>query len=341
MTIIQKTPVSDGLHVVFGAGPVGRAIARKLALRGHAVRVASRSGQASGLPSTVEVIKCDAMNFEAAIEAGRDAAVVYHAAAPAYHHWLKNFARLQRGIFLSARAADATLVVVENLYGYGIAGRLHEGLAQTATYGKGALRAQMTGQLQLAHRRGDLNVVIGRASDFVGPEVRMSALGERLWPGFLKGKSVSWLGDPDALHSFTYVPDFADMLITLGAEPRSWGRIWHAPSPPAVSFRSLMERASATVGQSTPRIKNLSKTMLRLVGFAIPPAKELIEVAYLFEEPLIMLDHKYRSAFGAGSTSWDEIFEKTIHWWQASLDHQPLNTGRSANAQLEQQGSSL
>jgi uncharacterized protein YbjT (DUF2867 family) len=43
------------LDVVFGTGPVGRAIIRELHTRGHAVRAVSRSGQAELGPQVERV----------------------------------------------------------------------------------------------------------------------------------------------------------------------------------------------------------------------------------------------------------------------------------------------
>jgi predicted dinucleotide-binding enzyme len=74
------------LHVVFGAGNVGRTLATHLSERGLAVRVVSRS-QPSELPGAVEWRGADASNTEAATEAATDAAVVYQCLNAPYPKW--------------------------------------------------------------------------------------------------------------------------------------------------------------------------------------------------------------------------------------------------------------
>jgi nucleoside-diphosphate-sugar epimerase len=61
--------------------------------------------------------------------------------------------------------------------------------------------------------------VAGRATDFFGPGVSVSALGERFWPALLSGKPVDWVGNPDAPHSFAYLPDLAAAYVALANTP--------------------------------------------------------------------------------------------------------------------------
>ena len=57
-------------------------------------------------------------------------------------------------------------------------------------------------------------VVEARASDFYGPGVTANGhLGSRFVPRLLAGKPARLVhGDPDAAHSWTYLPDVADAL---------------------------------------------------------------------------------------------------------------------------------
>jgi nucleoside-diphosphate-sugar epimerase len=306
---------SELLHVVIGTGPVGIAVGRTLAERGYRVRLVVRTARSAPDVPGAEVIVADAADRQQAIAACAGANVVYQCAAPRYHRWSALFPALQENILQGAARAGAVLVVVENLYGYGVAGDLTEQFPLAARTRKGRVRAAMSARLLEAHEAGELRIVMARASDLFGPGVTASALGERLWPRLLAAGSVSWFGDPDAPHSFTYVPDFADMLVHLGREPAAWGRAWHAPSPPVLSTRSVIAHAAALAGVKMPLIRRTPKLLLRAAGLIVPEAGELVELAYMYEQPWRMSHDAFTKTFGGKVTEWDQALDATIRWW--------------------------
>lgn len=303
-------------HVVFGAGPVGRALAALLVSNGASVRIVTRTSR-SGLKSATESVTADAADRVQAMAACAGADVVYQCAAPPYDKWPELFPALQENILQGAARAGAVLVAVENLYGYGVAGDLVESLPLKAQTRKGKVRAEMSKRLFAAHSQGEVRAVSGRASDFFGPGVRVSAFGERVWPALLKSKPIAWFGDPDLPHTFTYVPDFARALFHLGREPSAWGRAWHAPSPTTRTPRAVFAHAARLAGVSQAKVRPTPKLMMRAVGLFSPPAKELIEIGYSYDEPLRMMHDAFSSAYGLEATDWNKALEATIDWWRS------------------------
>jgi nucleoside-diphosphate-sugar epimerase len=302
------------LHVVIGAGPLGRAVAEQALQTGVRVRLVTRTGKTS-LPG-VDSVAADVMNSDAARAACEGAAVVYQCAAPAYQNWPKEFPTLQENVLQGAARAGAVLVAAENLYGYGIAGNLHEGLPLAATTRKGRTRAALSNRLFEAHARGEVRSVSGRASDFFGPGVRVSAVGERLWPALLRGKAVDWFGDPDVPHSLTYVPDFARALVRLGGEESAWGRAWHVPSPELLTPRQVIERIAALAGLPTPKVRQTPALVLRIVGLFVPAAGEVVEMGYSYSAPFVIEDRAFRDRFGDSATDWDTALAATLAFWR-------------------------
>jgi nucleoside-diphosphate-sugar epimerase len=102
--------MSEGrLHVVFGTGHVGRALAECLAGRGLAVRAVSRR-RPPGLADGIDWRSADAADADAASDAARGAAVVYQCLNAPYAHWAERFPPLQRGVLTAAGRAGALLV---------------------------------------------------------------------------------------------------------------------------------------------------------------------------------------------------------------------------------------
>src|ERR1700727_2221277 len=109
---------SDSLHVIFGAGQVGRVLSERLADAGLQVRVVSRHRPAS-LAKGVLWRGADASDAAAAGEAASGAAVVYQCLNAPYSKWTNLSPPLQKGVLGAAEQAEALLVSLENVYAYG------------------------------------------------------------------------------------------------------------------------------------------------------------------------------------------------------------------------------
>lgn len=303
------TPATPATHVVLGAGPVGRAVAAALVARGIEPAVVTRSGAAvAGATSRVADIT-DPVQAAAAV-AGAE--VVFQCAQPEYHRWPQEFPALQAGIVDAAASAGALLVVAENLYGYGPHdGPLTEDLPLVATTRKGAVRAQMWRDLEAAHAAGRLRVVAGRASDFFGPVVEGSAVGDRFFGPLAKGKAAEVAGDPDRRHTYTYVGDFGEALVRLSETPSTWGRAWHVPNAPTVTTRALAEQAAALAG-TTARLRTFARWQLRLVGLFVPAVRETVEMLYEFEEDFVVDHSAYAALCGDHATPLAESLAATV-----------------------------
>ncbi len=302
-------------HVVFGAGPLGREVTRQLVEARATVRLVSRSGS-NDLPGAVSVA-ADLMDPASATSAARGADVIYFCGAPAYTEWARTFMALQEGAIAAARQTGAVLVVAENLYGYGVAGELFETMPLSATTRKGGIRARMSHRLFEAHRGEEIRAVSGRASDFFGPGVKQSALGDRFWPELLSGRTINWFGNADALHSFTYLPDFARALIALGAQTDAWGRAWHVPSLPPMSVRAFASKAAMIGGVADLKIRRTPRALLRVISLFNRPAGELIEMEYSFKSDFVIRHDDWNAAFDLGPTNAEVAIAATIDDWRA------------------------
>jgi nucleoside-diphosphate-sugar epimerase len=310
----QQHPTS-GIHVVAGAGPLGRHVVDELVRRGLPVRVVTRSGGGVAHPG-VERVRADVTNVDEARGACAGAAVVYGCAQPGYAHWVDQFPPIQRGLLEGAAAAGAVFVAAENLYLYAPGQAvLTEDLPYEPTTRKGAVRAAMAREVLDAHTSGRVRTTAGRASDFYGPLVEGSAVGDRFFPRIVAGKSVSMVGDLDAPHTYTYIGDFARALVVLGTDERAWGQGWHVPSAPTLTTRQLAELAYRVAGTSG-KVKHLPAISLRAAGLFVPEAKETVEMLYEFDEPFVMSHERFAATYGDLHTPHEEALAATIAWYR-------------------------
>jgi len=305
------------LHVVFGTGQVGSALAAHLAGLDIAVRAVSRH-RPPALAGGVDWRAADAADAEAAADAAKGASVVYQCLNAPYNQWPERFPPLQRGVVAAAERNGALLVVLENLYGYGPTGGrpMTEDLPLAATTVKGRTRAAMTAELLAAAATGRVRVAIGRASDFFGPGVTQgSTLGERVFGHALAGRRADFIGNPGLPHTYSYVPDIAAGLATLGTDARAAGQVWHLPGPATVTTRALLDLVAAEVGHAVG-VRSVPKPALRALGLVNPMLRELAETAYQFDQPFIMDTSKYQAAFGAGGTPLATAVAATVAWYR-------------------------
>jgi nucleoside-diphosphate-sugar epimerase len=321
-------------HVVFGTGPAGTAVADALLDQGIRVRMVNRSGIAA--LAGVETIRGDATDPAFARQVAADADTVYFCLnAPHYHRWASEFPPLQHAVLDAAKAADAKLVVLENLYMYGpSSGPLRESTPHHPTSAKSRTRATMSAELLDAHHRGEIRVAIGRASDFVGPGVRDSALGEFVFQPPLAGKRAQTMGRPDTQHTYSYVPDVGRNLVLLGSRDDAYGQAWHLPNPQTRTTRHIIIDVYAAAGTRRTDVTTLKRPMLWTLGLFNRNVRELLHTYYQFNAPFIVDDSAFRRAFGGHTTHWDDIVASTLDWYRAHATQHEVFSGHAQAATL-------
>ncbi|MEK6212114.1 MAG: NAD-dependent epimerase/dehydratase family protein [Pseudomonadota bacterium] len=305
------------LHVVFGIGPLGLAVMRELRRRGRRVRMINRSSRVKfAKDAQTEVGGANAADPAQAREVCEGAAVVYHCVGLPYPRW-PEFPAIAAGIVEGAAAAGAKLVYGDNLYMYGaVDGAMTEERPYAATTKKGRIRAAIARSLLDAHQAGKVRVAIGRGSDFFGPFATDAAMmGSRVFGRALAGKSAQVVGDPDRLHSFTFIDDFGKALVTLGEREEALGRAWHVPSPPAMTTRQFVEAVYRTLGKPV-KMSRAPRLAIALAGLFDANARELKEMLYQFERDFVMDSSRFEKAFGVQATPLDEAIRATLDWYR-------------------------
>ena len=303
----------NGLSVVLGAGQIGSRIVDRLLARGQRVRLVNR---ASALPErpNLEQVRGDLRDLAFAESALRGARVVYDCMNPAYDRWPMELLPIARGALHGATRAGARLVALDCLYMYGRPnGPMREDSPLAPCSKKGQLRVEL-GELRLsAHRRGDLQVAIGRASDFFGSALPYSGWSDRFYQRVLHGKSAQCLGDPDQLHAYTYVEDIARSLIVLGERDEAPGQVWHLPTLPAESPRTLATRLGRALGLDI-KMSRVPKLAVRAIGLFVPFMREVVEMMYQWDVPFSVDDSRFRRTFGIAPTPIETQVAEVAAW---------------------------
>ncbi len=296
-----------GRHAIVGAGSVGTATALCLVDQGHEVTLVTRSGSGPDHPG-IRRVSADASDPSALAAAVGRAEVLYNCANPPYHRWPELWPPMAASMLSVASDRDAVLVIMGNLYGYGPVDHPmteQDPLASTGTKGRIRL-GDVDGRTAPPTVPGRVRVTEARASDFFGPGVVESSFFGRNVDRLLAGRKVYLLGDPDAPHTWTYVPDVGRTLAVLGTDERAWGRPWHVPSGPARTQRELATRFCEIAGAPAPRIGVLPPAAVSAAGLVSAQLRELKETRYQFDRPFLLDSTSCTRTFGLEATPLDE-----------------------------------
>jgi nucleoside-diphosphate-sugar epimerase len=227
------------------------------------------------------------------------------------------FPALAAGILEGAASAGAKLVYADNLYAYGAVDKpLTEDLPLNATTKKGRIRAGIAQSLMSAHKAGKVRVAIGRGSDFFGPFATDAAMmGSRVFGRALAGKSAHAIGNPDRLHTYTFIDDFGKALVTLGERDEASGKGWHVPSAPAITTRSFVEKVYDELGKRT-KLSIAPRFAIALLGRFDENVRELREMLYQFERDFVMDSSRFESTFGTQPTPLAQAIGQTLDWYR-------------------------
>jgi len=219
-------------------------------------------------------------------------------------------------------AAGARLVLADNLYMYGpVRGPIDEDSPMQPTSRKGQVRRRMAEDLLERHRQGQLEVVVGRASDYYGPGGRSSTPGVLVFAPIAKGRSARWMGRLDQPHSLHYLPDVGRALVALGSAASDVaGRAWILPAAPARTGAEWIAAAYGAAGR-TGNPKVITPLQNRIAGLFVPMVRELNEIMDQFTQPFVVDDSAFLQRFGGEGwvTPAPDAMAATVRWFQADL----------------------
>ncbi len=312
--------MSERAHVIVGAaGALGAAIVQQLTDRQMHARAVVRDPEQARkiLPGTAEIVAGDARNVANMRAACRDADVIYHCVNVPYQDWTSVMPQVTAAILAAAREVGARLIFPGNVYGYGPFQTLPatEDHPLAATSRKGRLRNQIERQLLAEHRARAVPVVIPRFPDFYGPNVT-NRLMAPIFTAALARKRAMWMGNLDVPHDLIYIHDAARACVELAARDQAYGQTWHVPGAGALTGRMFIEMVCAAT-HTLPRMGAYRNRFLRIAGLFSPAAREMVELMYEFEQPLLLDGRKFAAAFPEFTfTPHQEAVGRTVEWFR-------------------------
>jgi nucleoside-diphosphate-sugar epimerase len=218
-----------------------------------------------------------------------------------------------RHVIEACKAAGSKLVFFDNVYAYGLVrGPMTEQTPYNPCSRKGEIRARIATELMEEAKAGNLQAMIVRGADFYGPQVPMSMIHSTVVEPLLLGKKPQWIGNPKAVHTFTYTPDAGRTVALLGNTPSAYGQVWHALSSNEQITGEALVRMACEAASRPYGLMRLPKIGVRVLGLFVPVLSEFVEMMYQFDEDYFFDSTKVQQAFNVKPTSYEEGIRQVI-----------------------------
>jgi nucleoside-diphosphate-sugar epimerase len=302
------------MHTILGAnGVIGRELSTELQQYSKRVRQVSRSPKR--VNQTDELLGADLLDPKATADAVAGSDVTYLVAGLKYDVkvWQEQWPRVMRNAIDACKRHGSALIFFDNVYAYGrVNGVMNEETPYNPCSRKGELRARIATTFMDEVKHGELHGAIVRAADFYGPGATLSVTHATVTERLKSGKTPQWIGNPKAVHTFTYTRDAGRSLALIGNTPSAFGQVWHAlTSKESITGEQYVRIACELAGRPYA-LQVAPRWMLRLMGLFVPVVRESIEMLYQFEYNYRFDSSKVERAFGLIATTYREGLAATL-----------------------------
>ena len=275
--------------------------------------------RAFGKRPNAEIFPADLAQLRDAAAAARGVdTIVYCAGLPYPSHHLHPV--LMRTTLEAAQSMGvARIALPSSVYTYGIprTPRVAEDHPRFPESRKGAYRREQEDLVLDAHKKGKIAGLVLRLPDFYGPhaDIGYAAL---IFQAAMAGKTANWIGPVSAKHEFVFVPDIGPVLAELLSRDDCFGEAWNYGGPAEIAAVDFITRIYRALGRE-PKYRSIGRTMLKLAGLFDANMREIPEMMYLQETPVILDDTKLaRKLGGLRKTPYDEGIRLTIDSMRAA-----------------------
>jgi nucleoside-diphosphate-sugar epimerase len=261
------------------------------------------------------LVAADLLDYNQTEKAVAGSEVVYLLAGLKYDTktWREQWPKLMRNVIDACKKHNTKLVFFDNVYSYGyVKGMMTEETAFNPVSRKGEVRAQVATMVIDEIKNNNLQAMIVRAADFYGPGAQLSLTHSTVTEKLKAKKGPQWIGNPKAIHTFTYTPDAGKCVARLGTTASAYNQTWHATTSKEKMTGEQYVRVACEIMGVPYKLQALPKFGVSLVGLFVPVLGEFVEMMYQFENDYIFDSTKYELAFGEKATDYREGIAATL-----------------------------
>lgn len=304
------------MQTILGAGgAIGTELTKALPKFTNGVRLVGRNPVK--VNETDLIHKADLLNKEAVIKAVEGSDIVYLTVGLVYKTkvWEEQWPIIMKNAIEACKTHKAKLVFFDNVYMYDRDALNHmtEKTHIRPTSDKGRVREAVANMVMNAHEKGDIQALIARAADFIGPINSVPT--ETIYKNMAKGKKADWFASLNMIHSFTDTVDAADGTAMLGNAATSFGEVWHLPTDPTPLTVMQWIELFAKEMKVPAKGRALPLWMMGILGVFMPVLKELKEMAYQYDRDYYFDSNKFNRRFEFTPTTPEVSVKRVVDYF--------------------------
>ncbi|PJZ69291.1 epimerase [Leptospira perolatii] len=289
--------------VLGGTGGSGQAITLELLSRGIHTTILGRSQQKMenlveewGRPRGLELAVGDVFSPESLVPIFQNADFIFQTANVGYVEMEEKLLPLGESVMQAAEQTGKQVVFVDGVYVYG----KNPGYSVTEDYPfsphtkKGKLKEAFA-NLVFSNRWKKAKPLIVRLPDYYGPTSQAAYL-DPTFEALANGKPALFFGPLKPKREYVYLPDAAKMIVEISLRPEFYGQNWNIPGG-TISGKEILQIAESVLNKSRILIP-IGKRSLQFLGLFDRFLKEVVEMTYLMEDPLLLSGSKYEQKIG-------------------------------------------
>lgn len=301
-------------------GGIGRATAKALTESGHTVKALVRSVEkgekyAAGLKN-IQLFEGDAANFNDLLSASEGCSHIVYGINIPYNIWENKAVSLLETSLRVAAEKKLRFIFPGNVYVYGNASTnpVAETHPHTPHTKKGKIRVEMENLIKKQSLENGFDYTIVRMPDFYGPYV-VNGFSEQMFINALKGKPLTWIGDPSVKTEYIFIEDGGLAMAEAGLSDKGKNAEFNVPAYEPIKTGDFVQKISDMGGKNSKKQIMNSDIIFRIMGLFNPMVKEVNEMLYLKREELLLDGSLYNNTFGnIPRTPYGDGMKKTFEW---------------------------
>jgi nucleoside-diphosphate-sugar epimerase len=235
----------------------------------------------------------DVMNENHLSEAVRSVDLVFHSINIPYEKWSPALFDILEAILTQCKMHNKPLIYIDNIYSYGRQSvPVSEVTPRHPHTKKGNIRLQLQQQIQTS----TIPYIIAHFPDFYGPKAESTIL-QYTFKEMLKKQSALFVGDTKLQREFIYTKDGANALVELALREESYHQSWNISGAGTISGEEIAAIASSFFAKEI-KVKPIHRWMIAMMGLFNASMREVVEMMYLNETPVILDGSKYEKEIG-------------------------------------------
>lgn len=289
--------------VIGASGGSGQAIVRELLERGIQTVLLGRDlgklremVRSWGDPDGLELVEGDVFDSVSLVPHFRRVDLVFQAANVGYQEMTKKLLPLGESVMRASEETGRKVVFVDGVYVYGPnPGRpVSERDPLAAHTRKGRAKVEFE-RLVFSDSWKMAKALIVRLPDYYGPTSQLAYLNPTL-EGLAKGRFGIFFGSLKPAREYVYLPDAAKMIVEISLREDSYGQNWNIPGS-TIRGVDILDIVRSILRKRF-FVFPIGKGLMKFMGFFDSFCKEVVEIMYLMEDPLVLSGEKYAREIG-------------------------------------------